>query len=116
MSIAAREWLRAGVVMGALCCAGCASDLYAPCNLDTQSTNRTQSACATALAEGDEVSCAIENYLQCDTNVCAAYQGSETFCTQACVTDADCEDGVCRDFNIINPGSARYCVAPDAVP
>ncbi len=94
---------------------GCATDLYAPCNLDPQSNNPTQSTCANELAGDAQVSCAIENFLQCDTNVCGAYEGSDTFCTQACIEDSDCESGECRDFNIIDPGTARYCVSPDAL-
>ena len=90
---------------------GCDTDLYDPCNLDPQSQDPAQSACAQAANDGQNISCGIENSPQCGTTVCAIYQGSEAFCTQACATDADCgEQGVCREYNVIDPGSARYCV------
>lgn len=100
--------------LGVMALAGCADDLYSPCNLDPQSQSPTQASCAKAAEDGDKVSCAIENSLQCDTGVCGVYEGSSAFCTRACNEDADCGDGgVCRDYSIIEPGKARYCVASE---
>lgn len=110
------KWCGVGAALVmAMGLSGCASDLYAPCDLDPQSNNPTQRSCA--MTGGDaKISCAVENFLQCEgTSVCGRYQGSDTFCTQACVQDADCAEGQCRDFNIITPGSARYCVPPEVV-
>lgn len=98
------------VMLGGL--GGCAPDLYLPCQLDTASTNPKQAQCANAR---ENVTCTVENFSQCDTRVCGRYEGSEGFCTQKCTSDADCGDGQCRDFNIIQPGTARYCVAPEAL-
>lgn len=86
---------------------GCADDLYAVCNLDPQSPDATQRQCAQS---SDSASCAIDNFLQCDTRVCARYNGSDAFCTQACTDDAECGDGACRDFNPLQPNVQRYCV------
>jgi len=101
------------MVFGALALGmvGCANDLYVPCQLDPASTSREQQECASQ--EG--VTCSVSNFSQCDTRVCARYEGSDAFCTQACATDADCGEGRCEDFNIIQPGTSRYCVAPSAL-
>ncbi len=96
--------------VGMLTVVGCADDLYIPCSLDPQSQNPTQSSCAQAANSGEKVSCGIENSLQCDTGVCGVYKGSAAFCTQVCTTDADCGEGSCQDYNILEPGRARYCV------
>ena len=90
---------------------GCPNDLYVPCQLDPASTSREQQECASQ--EG--VTCSVSNFSQCDTRVCARYEGSDAFCTQACATDADCGEGRCEDFNIIQPGTSRFCVSPEAL-
>lgn len=113
-------WLRAGGV-AALACgwAGCAGDLYTPCELDPQSSSPTHRECAQS-GGGDEnedesVTCAVDNFLPCDTRVCARYEGSDGFCTQTCTSDAECGEGVCEDFNPLQPGTVRYCVPDEAL-
>ena len=107
--------LRAGG-LAALACGlfGCAGDLYTPCQLDPQSSNPTQRECAQAM-EGESVTCAVDNFLPCDTRVCARYEGSEGCCTQSCTSDAECGDGVCEEFNPLQPGTVRYCVPSEAL-
>lgn len=83
---------------------GCGSDLYADCQLDKNSRDQYVQACAT---DGD-VSCAVENYIQCDTRVCARYEGSTPYCTTTCADDADCVNGTCRE--LVLQSGRKYCV------
>jgi hypothetical protein len=83
---------------------GCNDDLYAPCEF--AQTDRQAQVCG---AENAKYSCAIENSLQCETRVCARYEGSDGFCTKKCSADADCgELGTCREF-VFQSGN-KYCV------
>ena len=110
-------WLGVGalVMMGAT--AGCVDELYSACDLDPQSADTAQRLCADDEgASGDGLSCAISGVTQCETRVCARYNGSSTFCTQRCTSDDDCvPGGTCQDFDEIRPGTLRYCV-PDSPP
>lgn len=78
----------------------CTDDLYASCSLE-------RDRCGDPGAE--TLSCAEKNNLQCETQVCARYEGSEPYCTVACEDDGDCTAGVCRVFNFSDSSSA-YCV------
>ena len=92
-----------GLALGAGCTE---TDLYAPCDLDANSSNPQTRRCA---QEGTEYSCAISNYLQCETRTCARFEGSDAFCTLPCGTDDDCAPGgKCIEF-IIQSGD-KYCV------
>lgn len=98
------------VVLGALMLvgSGCASDLYAPCELDPGSSDPQIRACA-AEEEGDSrKSCVIKSQIQCDTRVCARYRSSDPFCTARCESDADCTAGSCREF--VYQSGEKYCV------
>ena len=83
---------------------GCGNDLYAPCQLDENSQDPFIRACA----QGGNTSCAVENYIQCDTRVCARYEGSEPYCTAACQDDADCVNGQCRE--LVLQSGRKFCV------
>lgn len=104
-------WARcSSAVLGALLLvgSGCASDLYAPCELDPGSSDPQIRACA-AEEEGEaRKSCVIKSQLQCDTRVCARYRSSDPFCTARCQSDADCTAGSCREF--VYQSGEKYCV------
>ena len=81
---------------------GCGEDdLYASCSL--AETNECSNK--------ERASCVEKNNTQCQTNVCAKYRGSPGFCTVTCTSDADCMDGACEQFVLLDDTS--YCVAPD---
>lgn len=85
---------------------GCGPDVYATCDLDPASEEVFQRECA---RNDIERSCAVENFVQCDTRVCARYNGSQPFCTSRCTSDADCgEGGRCEEF-VLQTGQ-KYCV------
>ena len=87
----------------------CSDDLYSRCNLDSNSENRLIRQCASS---AEERSCAVEQFLQCETRVCARWFGGDPFCSQACQSDGDCgSDGLCREF-VINSGK-RFCIRRD---
>jgi hypothetical protein len=78
------------MVTGVMCAvslillAGCADDLYAPCTLDPSSPDPAIQLCGD---RSQDLSCAVDNYVQCDTRVCARFSGSEPFCTKRCTDD-----------------------------
>ncbi len=76
--------------------AGCSGDLYTKCNPGEN------------LNCEDGKNCVSEPNFQCDTRVCAKYQGSQPFCTQSCQSDGECPDGECRKFVLGN--EQTYCV------
>jgi hypothetical protein len=83
---------------------GCNDDLYVSCEFSANDPQALECG-----ADNAEYSCAIENSLQCDTRVCARYEGSDGFCTKACAADADCgASGTCREF--VFQSGKKYCV------
>jgi len=93
-----------GVVSLALL-VGCADDLYAPCTLDPSSPDLAIQVCGDRTKE---LSCAVDNYVQCETRVCARYSGSSPFCTKRCADDSDCPAGRCLEFPF--QSGKQYCV------
>lgn len=77
---------------------GCSDDLYASCSIGTNCGGDDEEA----------VSCVEEQNLQCETQVCARYKGSDAFCTTTCQEDGDCAAGKCRQFPFGSETS--YCV------
>lgn len=84
---------------------GCADDLYAPCTLDPSSPDLAVQLCGDT---SRELSCAVDNYVQCETRVCARYSGSAPFCTKRCSDDSDCPAGRCLEFPF--QSGKLYCV------
>ena len=101
-------WHGLGVALVVVVGAGCASDLYAPCTLDEESADQTVRQCAQGGSGSRKLSCRVLNQIQCDTRVCARYEGSASFCTLRCQDDADCPAGRCLEFPF-QSGEA-YCV------
>lgn len=99
------------MVTGVMCAvslillAGCADDLYAPCTLDPSSPDPAIQLCGD---RSQDLSCAVDNYVQCDTRVCARFSGSEPFCTKRCTDDSDCPAGRCLEFPF--QSQKKYCV------
>ena len=102
-----RGLLLTGLFMATLLVTACGNDLYADCELDANSPDQLTAACA---REGQQ-SCVIENFIQCDTRVCARFKGSSPFCSTACASDADCPNGACEE--IVFQSGSRYCVSND---
>lgn len=40
-----------------------------------------------------ELTCVVADHPLCEDNICAAWQNSDPFCTQACSVNADCPEG-----------------------
>ena len=78
--------------------AGCGDDMYAGCSLEK----------GTLCADGENVSCVEEQNLQCETQVCARYKGSNAYCTTTCESDGDCVAGTCHQFPL--GSDTKYCV------
>jgi hypothetical protein len=100
-----RRWMWSVMGLAALVVAtGCQDDLYAPCQF-----NQNDPQAEFCGADGVQFSCAIENSLQCETRVCARFEGGDAFCTKACVADDDCgAQGTCREF--VFQSGKKYCV------
>ena len=79
----------------------CTDDLYASCSLEAGSRCEDPSQ--------TNISCVEEQNLQCETQVCARYEGSDPYCTTTCEVDDDCTAGVCRIFSPFG-SSTGYCV------
>lgn len=99
-----RNWgsaLLAGAALALLLGAsGCTDDLYASCSLEPNSR------CENPDETG--ISCVEDQNLQCETQVCARYQGSAPFCTTTCEVNGDCAAGVCVPFGLDQ--TVRHCV------
>ncbi len=90
-------FLLAAVFALALTLSGCGDDLYASCSMDSRCGN-----------DEDSVSCVEEQNLQCETQICARYKGSDAFCTVTCQSDGDCIAGKCRQ--VVFGSDTRYCI------
>lgn len=86
--------------------AGCADDLYSPCDLDPNSPDQAVATCGQN--DGPSRSCVVDNQLQCGTRSCGRFQGSDPFCTKQCTDDGDCPSGTCLEF--VFQSGRRYCV------
>ncbi len=86
---------------------GCADDLYASCNLASDSQDAAVRFCGSDEG-GTDKSCVVENQAQCDTLICGRFNGSDPFCTKRCSSDADCPAGICTEF--VFQSGVNYCV------
>lgn len=99
-----RHFLGGSLFVGALLAltvtlTACGDDLYASCDLEAGSL------CADPESN---VSCVEEQNLQCETQICARFKGSQPFCTTTCESDGDCVAGKCRQFPF--GSNTSYCV------
>lgn len=68
--------------------------LFTACPLSQSILN----ACAED-SESTFVTCVVESHPMCDEQICASWEGSESFCSRVCDTDADCPTGSqCLDY------------------
>ncbi len=86
--------------------AGCSTGFGEPC--DIPKVEEFRRACSPAPSGGadagageidrsSKASCAIKNFAGCETRVCLVYRGSDSFCSEACQSDDDCEgSAACR--------------------
>jgi hypothetical protein len=93
--------LLGAILAAAMSLSACSNDLYASCTLE-------EGTACTSAKPGVSVSCVEEQNLQCETQICARYKGSEPFCTTTCEVDGDCVAGVCRTFPF--GSTTGYCV------
>ena len=103
-----KQWVRAGlaaVLATALTVgiAGCGDDMYGECTIDSE----TMDHCVDD--DDEEVSCVVQQHLECQTGACGRYRGSDAFCTAECADDGDCRAGECRSF--LMTSEQKYCVA-----
>ena len=100
----------AAVIIG-LAMVGCAGDLYGECSIDSDPNDSVLAECEAANEEEDsqQVSCVVEEQIECQTGACGRYRSSEPFCTTACSSDDDCPSGECREF--VYQSGQNYCVA-----
>ena len=89
----------------------CADDLYAPCDLASNSPDPAQAYCGSD--DSNLRSCVVENHIQCDTRACGRYQSSEPFCTKACTDAADCPSGQC--IELVFQSGRKYCVQDETL-
>ncbi len=110
----------AALALGLSCClAACETTApYASCPLDKEVTDK-----GICTGTAGSTSCVVTKHPQCDLNICLAYYGKRSLCTQTCTTDGDCpaEPGVsgtskCWTFAPADAktGAAaqKYCVPP----
>ena len=83
-------------------------------NVGTESDEMSDSD----LEQSAVASCAIQNYAGCSTRICLIYRGSDSFCSERCVSDGDCEGSArCAPMigERISDGTCSgecYCVRP----
>jgi hypothetical protein len=66
-----------------------AVDYNTECNTQETTEGETQQG----------INCVITQHPQCDDGICVRYQGSNAFCSMACVTTDDCPgNGICEEF------------------
>lgn len=100
----------AAMIIG-LAMVGCAGDLYGECSIEADQNDEILAQCEQASGEDDsqQVSCVVEEQVECETGACGRYRSSESFCTTECSTDDDCPSGECREF--VYQSGKTYCVA-----
>lgn len=103
------RWIRVGlmaVAVSALMIVGCGDDLYSECTIEAESGSTVEQC----QHEGDsEVSCVVDQQLECESGRCARYRNSEPYCTMRCDNDGECPSGECREFPY--QSGERHCVA-----
>jgi len=68
--------------------------LFTECPLSQSILN----ACAED-SESTFVTCVVESHPMCEEQVCASWEGSDSFCSRVCDVDADCPAGSrCLDY------------------
>ena len=103
--------LLAALLVAGMLMVGCADDLYGSCSISPDPGDPLESCLEGG--ERDQRSCVATGELECQTGACGRYRGSRFFCTAACSSDGDCDDGVCRQFVLHQPS---YCVAHEDLP
>ena len=115
--------LLATLIVSSLALSGCLDDEnYAACAfaVDYNAECNTQT-----VDEEDEtqqgINCVITQHPQCDDGICVRYQGSDPFCSMACITADDCPaGGICEEFakgcDDNGENCDHYCVKGILVP
>ncbi len=84
---------------------GCPDDnLYTACPL----SNSIIEACANA-GDGVEYNCVVAEHPYCLEEICASWQGSDSFCTRSCVIDDDCPGTATCESHL----DIKFCVPED---
>lgn len=89
---------------------GCDTGFGKPCKLpkspafraaceQTTGATTADAGAENEIAQQSAASCAVKDYAGCETRVCLVYQGSDSFCSEECETDDDCEGSArCRSL------------------
>ncbi|MCA9539865.1 MAG: hypothetical protein KC620_13300 [Myxococcales bacterium] len=85
---------------------GCENTFGEPCTLPTSEEFRRACDPAASEEESDDenrvrmdskASCAVKNFAGCETRICLVYRGSDSYCSERCEADEDCQgSAVCR--------------------
>lgn len=110
-----------------LLASGCENSFGQPCTLPK--TEQFRRACSPVPAEDgqeagenevqmeSQASCAVKNFAGCQTRICLVYQGSDSYCSEACATDADCPgSALCRPLLGDADLDDDPCVSDDGFP
>lgn len=85
--------------------AACSDDFGTACELPD--TPAIQSRCSTTEGSDSRPTCVFALSADCNSNICAVYEGSRPFCSKSCQTDSDCPaEARCET----SPDDVRYCV------
>ncbi|TVQ98140.1 MAG: hypothetical protein EA398_13630 [Deltaproteobacteria bacterium] len=87
---------------------GCSDDFGTACELPD--TPAIQQQCTTSEGEQSRPTCVFELSPECNSNICAVYEGSRPFCSVPCQASSDCPgDAFCDEAD----SGTRYCVPAD---
>lgn len=105
---------------------GCDTGFGQPCTLPK--TDEFRRACNPApedpnaepagendIVRDSKASCAVKNFAGCETRVCLVYRGSDSYCSEPCRKDNDCEgSSVCRPLLGDTDLEGNVCEGTDA--
>lgn len=110
-----------------LLASGCENTFGEPCSIPK--TEQFRRACSPAPAENEaengensvdqssQASCALTSFAGCETRICLVYRGSDSYCSERCVRDADCPgSAVCRPLLGDTDLAENPCESDDGFP
>lgn len=98
--------------LAALALVACADDFGESC--DMPDTPEFNALCSPDPESGTDATCVFTNSAQCSSRMCARFQGSRDFCTEACTAEtADSCPGSAQCF--VPPGTTEGFCVPESV-
>ncbi|TNF30038.1 MAG: hypothetical protein EP329_14360 [Deltaproteobacteria bacterium] len=103
----------AAMALGALSVGACdTTELFHDCPLSESIVQACEADSSTTA-----LTCVVTDHPLCEEMICAAWQNSDPFCTQACSVNADCPEGstcetyldiaFCVPVEIVNPPTTQ---------